>query len=136
MTTRNDDKEREIFMKLSDLAKRMIFTILMIALVCILGSVIYYRSLNFLPFVFGVIVGSALSIIKVFLLERAVNNALTMGKEQAGSYVSLHHLLRLLLTGVVLVIGALVPQLSLWGVVAGIFAFQLAIYNVKFTSKR
>ena len=124
MTTRNDDKEREIFMKLSDLAKRMIFTILMIALVCILGSVIYYRSLNFLPFVFGVIVGSALSIIKVFLLERAVNNALTMGKEQAGSYVSLHHLLRLLLTGVVLVIGALVPQLGC-GVVAGIFLSSL-----------
>lgn len=123
-------------MKLSDLAKRMIFTILTIALICILGSVIYYRSLAFLPFLFGVFLGSAVSIAKVFLLERAVDKALTMEGKHAGNYVGIQHILRLLLSGVALVLGAIVPQISLWGVVAGIFAFQLAIYNVKFTSKR
>lgn len=122
-------------MKLSDLAKRMIFTIVVIALICILGSAIYYRSLNFLPFMIGVILGSVVSIIKVFLLERAVDAALSMEQKRAGSYVGIQHMLRLLLSGVVLVLGAVVPQISLWGVVAGIFAFQLAIYNVKFTSK-
>ncbi len=122
-------------MKLSDLAKRMVFTIGIIAFICILGSIIYYRSLNFLPFMFGVFLGSTLSIIKVFLLERAVNAALIMEQKRAGNYVSLQHLLRLLLSGVVLVLGALVPQINLWGVAAGILAFQLAIYNLKFTSK-
>lgn len=123
-------------MKLSDLAKRMIFTILTIALVCILGSVIYYRSLAFLPFLFGVFLGSVVSIAKVFLVERAVDKALTMEGKYAGYYVGIQHILRLLLSGVVLVLGAIVPQISLWGVTAGVLAFQLAIYNVKFTTKR
>lgn len=122
-------------MKLSDLAKRMILTISAIALICILGSAIYYRSLVFLPFMFGVLLGSATSILKVFLLERAVDAALSMEEKRAGSYVSLQHILRLLLSGIVLFLGAVVPQISLWGTAAGILAFQLAVYNVKFTSK-
>ncbi|NLJ57355.1 MAG: hypothetical protein GX339_00745 [Tissierellia bacterium] len=122
-------------MKLSNLAKRMIFAILIIGLVCTLASILYYRSLGFLPFMFGVCLGSAISISKVFLLERAVDKALEMEEKQARNYVSAQHLLRLLLTGIVLFLGAVVPQVSLWGVVAGIFAFQLALYNIKFTSK-
>lgn len=121
-------------MKLSKLAKRMILTIIAIALICILTSVVYYRSLDFLPFMLGVILGSVASIVKVFLLEHAVDNALTMEEKRAGNYVSIQHILRLLLSGVILFLGAVVPYISLWGVVAGILAFQLAIYNVKFTS--
>ncbi len=120
---------------MSDLTKRMIVTIIIISLVCILASAVYYRSLNFLPFMLGVILGSAVSIVKVLLLERAVNKALSMEKHRAGSYVSIQHLLRLFLTGVVLFLGAVVPQISLLGVVAGVLAFQLSLYRIKFTSK-
>jgi hypothetical protein len=121
--------------KLSDLVKRMVFTILIIALLCILGSAVYYRSLDFLPFVFGVLIGSAVSIAKAFLLERAVDKALTMEQKHAGNYVGIQHVLRLLLSGAALVLGAIVPQVSLWGVVCGLLAFQLAIYSIKFTWK-
>lgn len=123
-------------MKLSDLAKRMIITILIIVLACVLGSVLYYRSLDFLPFLFGAILGSLVSIVRVFLLERAVDKAVEMEKNQAGNYVTIQHLLRLLLSGLALVLGATVPQINLWGVVAGILAFQIALYNLKFTSKK
>lgn len=122
-------------MKLSDLAKRMIFTILIIASVCILASAIYYRSLDFLPFFFGVLLGSVISITKVFLLERTVDKVLIMEQKRAKNYVSIQHLLRMLLSGAILVLGAIVPQISLWGVAAGILAFQLAIYSAKFTLK-
>jgi hypothetical protein len=120
---------------LSDLSKKMIAAILIISLVCILASVIYYRSLNFLPFMLGIILGSALSIMKVFLLGRTVNKALSMEKHRAGNYVSIQHLLRLVLTGFVLFLGAILPHISLWGVVAGILSFQLSLYKIKFTSK-
>lgn len=118
-------------MKISLLGKRMVYAILIITLVCTLASIIYYRSLGFLPFLFGICLGSAVSIAKVFLLDRAVDKALTMEDKHASNYVGLQHLLRLLLSGLVLVLGALVPQISLWGVVAGILAFQLAVYSVK-----
>jgi len=122
-------------MKLSDLARKMIKTILIIACICILISVLYYRSMKFLPFLLGVMLGSALSILKVFLLEHTVNKALTMEKSKAGGYASYQHLLRYFLTGIVLYLGAVVPQISLWGVAAGVFAFQLAAYNLKFITK-
>lgn len=123
-------------MKISDLAKRMILTILIIALICVVVSAIYYRSLEFIPFLLGTLLGTAVSIIKVFLLERTVNKALEMEKKKAGAYVSVHHLLRLLLSGAALLAGALVPQVSLWGVVAGVFAYQIAVYGVRFQSTK
>lgn len=122
-------------MQLTDLAKNMIRSILIIAVIFTVGVAIYYRSLDFLPFMLGVVLGSAVSIYKVILLESAIDKALDMEKKRAGNYVSLQHLLRLLLSGVALVLGALVPWISLWGVVVGILAFQLALYTIKFTSK-
>lgn len=123
-------------MKLSDLAKRMIRAILFIVIVCILGSIIYHRSLDFLPFLFGAIIGSAFSIFKVFLLDRAVDKALTMEKYKALKYVFFQSILRLLISGIALLIGALVPLISLWGVVAGIVAFPLATYSEKFRTNK
>ncbi len=122
-------------MKISALTKRMVLAILVTAAVCIFLSVLYYRSLAFLPFMFGVVLGSAVSIAKVYLLERAVDKALSMEKKSAGVYVSLQHLFRLLLTGVALLIGAVVPQISLWGATAGIMAFQISLYYVNIRQK-
>lgn len=118
-------------MKLTYIAKKMIYTILIIAIIGIAGSALYYRTLEFLPFLWGVILGSAASIVKVILLDRAVDKALSMEKKRAGNFVGLQHLLRLVLSGAVLVLGAVVPQINLWGVVVGILAFQLAVYNVR-----
>lgn len=115
-------------MKVSPLAKRMIITIVGISALFVVASFIYYRSLAFLPFLLGALLGTSVSIWKVFVLERAVDRALGMDKKKAGNYVSLQQLFRLFVTGVVLFTGAVVPQVSLWGVAAGIIAFQLALY--------
>ncbi len=123
-------------MKLSDLAKKIVVAIIIVSLICVLISLVYYRSAAFLPFMFGVALGAAASIAKVFLLERAIDKALKMEQKQAGLYVSAQHILRLLITGAVLLFGALVPAISLWGVVAGVFSYQIGIYGVRFSSKK
>ena len=115
-------------MKVSPLAKRMIITIVGISALFVVASFVYYRSLAFLPFLLGALLGTVVSSWKVFVLERAVDRALGMDKKKAGNYVSLQQLFRLFVTGVVLFTGAVVPQVSLWGVAAGIIAFQLALY--------
>lgn len=115
-------------MKVSPLAKRMIIIIVGIAALFVVASFVYYRSLAFLPFLLGTLLGTGVSIWKVFVLERAVDRALGMDKKKAGNYVSLQQLFRLFVTGVVLFVGAVVPQVNLWGVAAGIMAFQLALY--------
>ncbi|MGI5935875.1 MAG: ATP synthase subunit I [Oscillospiraceae bacterium] len=122
-------------MKLSEVAKRMILTIGILTLLFIAAAAVYYRSPDCLPFVFGALLGSATSIAKVILLERAVDRALGMEKDRAGNYVRLQHLLRLALSGAVLVLAALVPNISLWGAVAGILSFQISLYTLKMFKK-
>lgn len=122
-------------MKISPLAKRMIITILIIALASVLISIIYYRSLDFLPFLYGIILGSVVSIAKIFLLEHTVNKAIDLEKHKASSYVTVQYILRLVVTGVVLYLGAVVPQINLLGVVVGILAFQAAVYSTKLKQK-
>ncbi|MDD2269056.1 MAG: ATP synthase subunit I [Eubacteriales bacterium] len=122
-------------MKISPFAKRMIISILIIALASVLISIIYYRSLDFLPFLYGVVLGSAVSIAKIFLLEHTVNKAIDLEKHKASSYVTVQYILRLVVTGVVLYLGAVVPQINLLGVVIGILAFQAAVYITKLKQK-
>lgn len=122
-------------MRLSDLAKKMLKAVIVVALASIVISMIYYRSLAFIPFLLGVVLGTAVSIWKIFLLDKAVDNALAMEQHRAGSYAGLQYLLRLALTGAALLIGALIDPINLWGVVFGILSFQLSLYFVKFSSK-
>jgi len=121
-------KGSNINMKMSDLAKKVSVTILIISSICVVGSVIYYRSIKFLSFLLGALLGSAVSIAKIFMLERSVDKTLKMDKKSAGGYVIVQYFLRLLLTGAVLVLGAVVPQINLWGVVAGVFAYPVSLY--------
>lgn len=114
--------------QLSALAKRMMTTILVLVLLFAVAAAVYYRSIAVLPFFWGLVLGTGVSLWKVWLLDRAVDRALAMEKTKAGNYVSIQHMLRLGITGVVLVLGAVVPRINLWGVAAGIMAFQLALY--------
>lgn len=118
-------------MKLSKIAKKLIMWIGVIALVCVLISIIYYRSWGFLPFLYGALVGTVASVLRVMLLDRAVNQAVTMDKKKAGGYITMQNLLRFVVSGAALLLGALWEPISLWGVVAGVLAFQFALYCLK-----
>lgn len=122
-------------MQLADLSKKMIVTICILAPIFMVASVLYYRSLSCLPFVLGVLLGSLASVAKVLLLERAVDRAVNMEKKAAAGYITLQHMLRLFLTGAVLVLAALVPAINLWGAAAGVLTYQVAVYLIKFTVK-
>lgn len=125
----------ERMIKLSELAKQTIAAILVIAFTFLLGSLLYYRSLDFIPYMIGLVLGSVVSVVKVMLVERAVEKALGMDPQRVGGYVGGQYLLRMLLTAVVLIIGALVSWISLWGVAAGVIAFQLGIYLVQLRNR-
>lgn len=117
-------------MNFSKEAKGMIQTILMIGGVGILISFLYYRSLVSLPFVWGTLIGSFVSVVKVIMLDRTVDKSLTMAAKQASNYVAVQQLIRLVISAIALYVGATVEGISLWGVVVGILSFQAAIYRV------
>ncbi len=122
-------------MQTAQLSKKMIGTICVLAAVSMAASALYYRSSACLPFILGVVLGSAASVANVVLLRRSVDRVTATEKKPASGYVQLQHLLRLSLMGAVLVLAALVPAISLWGAAAGVMAYQIAIYSIKLTAK-
>jgi len=123
-------------MKLNTQAKIMLRCIIVIFAALVIGAAIYYRSFECLPFVLGAFLGCAASVIKVIMLSKAVDKALTITEPvKAGNYIRLQHLLRLALTAAALIIAALVPFINLWGAVAGILSFSISSYGLKLFSK-
>lgn len=111
----------------------MMRVIIIIALVAVVGALVYYRSQKAVPFLLGLLLGSATSIIRVLLLERLVNDVVS-GEKSARS-VQLGHFVRLMLAFAALLVGALVEQISLLGVIVGIFSYQLGTYSLHSTLK-
>jgi len=119
-------------MKLNDIAKKMIFVLCILLAVITVGSAIYYRSLAFLPFATGALLVVALNIVKIVMLDHAVDKALTMTEgKSAGNYMRVQYFLRFILTGAVLVFAATSPYINLWGAVAGVFTMPVAAYSMK-----
>ena len=123
-------------MKLSGPAKRMICFHLAALPLLAGGAAVFYRSWAFLPFAGGALLGTALNIAKVALLDRAVKKLAGMDAAKAGGYTFLQSLLRFLLTGGVLVLAAWVPFVSLWGAAASILVYQAALYSMNWLSKK
>lgn len=118
-------------MNFSKLAKRMMTTILIITLIGIVISAVYYRSWDFLPFLYGGLLGALTSIVKVILLDKAVDKLIKMEGTKARNYAALQNIVRLAISGLALLAGALIPGISLWGVALGILAYQPAAYSAR-----
>ena len=119
-------------------SKKMIIMIGITALIIITGGAVVYRSIEAFYFAFGVIITSALNVLKVVLLERTVKKVADMDQPDAGkNYVRLQYLLRYFLTGLILLGAGLVyvyvepPFINVWGAVAGIFTLQISVLIVR-----
>lgn len=121
-------------MDLIGITKKMIIMICVLLLVFVAAGIIYYRSLSAFPFALGAFLGAGVSVLKVLMLGRAVEKAVDMPGNDAVNFVRLNNFLKLLLTGIVLVLSAVLPIVNLWGAVAGIMTFPLAAYGAKFFS--
>ena len=122
-------------MKLSDIAKKMLLVVCLALPVIVLAGYAYYRTLEFLPFAYGALLGTVLNAAKIFMLDRAVGKIPGMDAVKAGNYVRAQHLLRLVITGLVLVAAVYVPFINVWGAVAGVSMYQIAVYSLKFFNK-
>ena len=112
----------------------MILLIGAAALLIVAVGGLFYRSYACLPFAAGALLASGWNALKVVMLERTVNKALDMEDPRAGkNYARAQHLLRYLITALVLAAAAVAPDrfISLWGAAAGIFTFQAAAVAIK-----
>ena len=116
-------------MKLSLTAKRMVAIICILALVMIAVGAAVYRSFEIFPFALGVFLTSSLNVIKLLLLERAVQKAVYMDENKsAANYIRIQYFFRFVLTVLVLFVAAVTDFISLLGAALGIFTLPLSGY--------
>ena len=102
-----------------------------------IAAVVYYfveqlPTLGSLYFAIGVVLTSALNVLKIFLLERTVRKTMDMDNPDKGkNYIRIQGLLRYFLTAAILVIAGFTPFISVWGAIAGIFTLQVSIIIVR-----
>lgn len=125
-------------MNLSKTTKNIIMMIGIVALVFIIGGIVFHRSILALYFALGVIITSSLNVAKMYLVERTVNNTLEIENQESGKiYVKLQFLLRYVITIAVLLGVGLInvfvypPFISIWGAIAGLFTLQIAVIIVR-----
>ena len=118
-------------MKLSAISKKVMKTLCALLLLLVAASAAYYRSFAFLPFAFGVLLGAAVNVLKVILLDHTVSKIVDMGAKSAENYVRFQHFLRFLLTGLMLLLSALLPFINIWGTAAGLCTMQVALFFVR-----
>lgn len=121
-------------MQLSKQAGRMVRVILAVNLMAGLISVMHYRSQEAMPFILGLALGGAASLLRVFLLDRTVNQILSGQKDKSSAQWG--HFIRLGIAFITMLAGALIGGISLLGVVVGIFSYQLATYTLLTNKKK
>ena len=125
-------------MALSKTAKIMILSAAVICLALLIMGLIV---INFIfefeksgAYATGLAAGCLLTAVKIVMLERAINISLDMGtKIKAGAVGSLLFATRFILTGAVLAVAFIFPDiLGRFGTVFGIISMQLSAYSANF----
>ena len=117
-------------MRLSVLSKRMIKAVCILTALTLAAGAAFFRLFAYPPFAFGALLGAALNILKVIMLNHTVIKLTSIDVERARNYALVQHFARFLLTGAVLVLAAVLPFLDIWGAATGIFIFQIAAHSM------
>ena len=120
-------------MKLSKIANKMIRVVVICSLlITAMGAVLTALKISkFVPIVLGVILGSTVSILRVVMIDRTVKKLTSMETENPSGYVSLQHILRFVVSGVIMTIAAVVPFINTYSAAAGVLSFQAATMSVR-----
>lgn len=126
-------------MNMSKPAEKMIIVIIVLAVALTAVGVVlcltldYFSSDDALPYALGLLLTSALNVLKVFIIEKQSQRIMKMENPKTGKhYVTFQYFIRYILTGLVLVAAALIPFIGLWGAIIGVLTMQIAAFSIKF----
>ncbi len=105
-----------------------------IAIFFIAMSAIFFLQ-NRLPFFLGLLAGTFLSMIKLIMLDSAIDKSLDMASSDAKNYIFARYLLRYLLTALFLFLVITNKNFSLCGFIIGLLSLQISAYVVGFSEK-
>lgn len=103
----------------------IIYMILFSALMEIVGLFIVQNKWSY---TLGLTFGLTFSILKLLLMKNSIKKSLTMAESKAQTYANVQYMIRYILTGIVLVVGALEPSISLLGIFIGMMSMKIGAY--------
>ncbi len=83
----------------------------------------------------GIAFGLIFSLLKLKLMEKTISKAILLPPEKAKNYANAQYMLRYVLTGIVLVVAALEPSISLIGVFFGLLSMKVGAYATLWVRK-
>ena len=115
-------------------ARKMIQVILFLSALIAVGGIVFFRLPQALPFVTGVSMAAGVNVAKVFLLKKAVTDAVKKDAASAKVHIQATYFMRLMLTLAVLLAAALLPNdyVNLMGTVIAIFTLPISTYSMRY----
>jgi len=114
---------------LSSLAKSMLLCMALIAILGIILSIIFFDFVNAIGIVYGILIGTSLSVFRFLSLESSVKKSLNMEQGKGKTHVQARYLLRFFVTIAVFTISSINhPTINLFGVAYGAINMQISIY--------
>jgi len=111
-------------------ANKMIMVLLGLAVLVALGGLAFFRSYEAIPFAIGAGMAAFTNVVRVVWLKKTINKSVEMETPKGAKYFfQIHYFLRIVFTGVMLLIAALAPDniVNLLGVIIGILTFPVAM---------
>lgn len=109
--------------------KDNLMIIVMVAFSAIIYTIGIFLTDNVLAWTTGIFFGLTIAILKLKLMETTFKKAVIMSEDKAKVYTQRHYMLRYLLTGIVLLIAALEPSISVLGVFFGLVSMKAGAYS-------
>ena len=100
----------------------------MVAFSLIVYGIGLFLVADFLSWTIGIALGLIIALLKLKLMENTFTKAVQLPEAKAKGYTQRQYMLRYVLTGIVLLVAALNPQVSLLGVFFGLVSMKVGAY--------
>lgn len=117
-------------LKMSDTCKKLSMVIVVLGAISLVVGLFFADSK--IHWLFGIVLGTLVSVVKVYMLERALDKAVDMEPKDATNYTRANYTMRLVISVGVVVIACVTKQFNVGGVLIGLLLVQPAAYITNF----
>ncbi|MCL2405680.1 MAG: ATP synthase subunit I [Defluviitaleaceae bacterium] len=116
--------------------RKMLIAVVIISILMMAGGAVFFRSSFAVGFALGIGISMVLNLVKIVWLKHCVTRATSMESAKGGAYVSIHYILRFILTGLVITATHFLPVVDMFGAAIGLLSMPFANYVVHFFGRR
>lgn len=116
-------------------ANRLILLLFCLAALVAIGGALFFRSFDAVPFAVGAGIAGVANAIRVLWLKKVIQKSVEMDTSKAAGLIfQVHYFLRIVFTGLVLLVAQILPDniVNLFAVIIGILTFPVAMRLIQF----